>query len=198
MEKSLFLQATLHPMATVAHWAEAQHAGPSRRTLGQPMPAECSHYGRAVDLARCSMARQSIIGDKIYCTTVPTTLATHRYTRTSRVMTEEGFSPGKRMAWRRRLASTRKNDFEVDEDLQARFLSCTSMPQALEAWRRSLPAMRRSRESSHQHRAGVTCMIFDGWQRSGPMVVKHGANTTAKKRGLAMWKESPNGRAERG
>jgi hypothetical protein len=80
----------------VAHWAEAQLAGPSRRPLAahasrvwprhvQSVRVQCAlargHHGQAADMARCSIARQSILGDTVFDKAIPTTPATSCYTK---------------------------------------------------------------------------------------------------------------------
>jgi hypothetical protein len=119
-----------------------------------------------------SMMQRSTIDDKVYGTAISTTPATRCYTHTSTATAGEGFSPGQWAAQRRRSTSKWTNSPNSNGDLWAWFLSCTGMPRALEAQRRSLPAMRSDRESSHQRRVGVTHMICDGRWRSGPMMAK--------------------------
>jgi hypothetical protein len=75
----------------------------------------------------------------------------------------------------RRSASKRTHGNNSDEDPRAQFLSCTGMPRALEAQRRSLPVMRSDRESSHRWWKDVTRVIRGGRWRNEPMMVKPGA-----------------------
>jgi hypothetical protein len=138
-------------------------------THGSRSPPRRVSSARGV--ARGSTTQQRVIGDEVFGTSIHTTPATNRYTHTSMVTTEEGFSPGQRAA-QRQSGQTASNS---DESSQARFLSCTSMPRVLEARRRSFPTMRSDTKSSHWQRAGVTRVIPDGRRRSGPMVVKPGA-----------------------
>jgi hypothetical protein len=105
------------------------------------------------DLVWRSTVSWNVNGDKVFGTSILTTLATRRYTHTSTAMTGEGCSPKRCVARRQRSTSTRTNESEVDEDLWARFLSCISVPWGLGAWRRTLLLMKSSRESSHRWRA---------------------------------------------
>jgi hypothetical protein len=105
---------------------------------------------------------------------------------------EKGSSPEQRRIGggaQRQSGQTAPN---LDENSRAHFLSCTSMPRALEAQRRSLPMMSSDRKSSHWQWVGVTHVICNGRQRSGPMITKPGVKGPQRlgisyTEGIAKW-----------
>jgi hypothetical protein len=123
--------------ATVPYWAEAQLHGPSwwplaahanqstpRACLERAQRAGSAHRcvvtaARAVDMAQCSMVRQSVNDEKVFGTSIPVTPATCHYTHISTMMTGEGSSSRRRAAQWWRSASTWTNGSKVVESLWA-------------------------------------------------------------------------------
>jgi hypothetical protein len=119
-------------------------------------------------MVRSLVLHQSSNDDKVIGLTITTAPATQPYTGTSIEMVEKGSSP--RRWWHSALTQT--NGSEVVKDLWAQLLRCTNTPQGLVAQRRTLPAMRSSRQSTHRWQAEVTHVICSGQRTDWPMMPK--------------------------
>jgi hypothetical protein len=129
-------------MATVAHWTEAQLAGPTWQPLGWPMPsrARVAHARRAVTTrcpaiahgaVRCSPACRRLNDDDVFTSAILVGPSRSRNMNNWRMEVGIGSSQVRRTAWQQPKVSAAETSPRLEKELLSQFLSCKEVAQTL-------------------------------------------------------------------